>query len=55
MIAATAAGLAVTFALTLHYQGETLWGVPEPVRERYQELRRRVDTIFAVTTPKEGA
>ncbi|MFM9078745.1 MAG: hypothetical protein ACKOTE_01190 [Opitutaceae bacterium] len=40
---ATAAAVAVTWALTLHYQGDTLWGVPEETRANYRELRRVVD------------
>ena len=40
---ATAAAVAATWALTLHYQGETLWGVPEEARANYRELRRAVD------------
>jgi len=42
----TAAAVAVTFALTVHYQGEILWGVPEDVRQNYQTLRQRVDALF---------
>jgi len=45
---ATAAAVAVTWALTLHYQGETLWGVPEETRAAYRETRRGVDA--AVTS-----
>ena len=44
----TVAGIAVTVALTLHYQGEYLWGVPEETRVRYQNLRRHVDTFFGL-------
>ena len=44
----TLAGIAVTVALTLHYQGEYLWGVPEETRVRYQNLRRQVDTLFGL-------
>jgi hypothetical protein len=40
---ATVAAVAVTWALTLHYQGDTLWGVPEETRAHYRELRRVVD------------
>lgn len=40
---ATTAAVAVTWALTLHYQGDTLWGVPEETRANYRELRRVVD------------
>ena len=44
----TVASIAVTAALTLHYQGEYLWGVPEETRVRYQNLRRHVDTFFGL-------
>jgi hypothetical protein len=52
----TLCAVAVTVALTLHYQGETLWGVPETTRWNYQNLRRRVDGFFGLpvaspTTP----
>ena len=40
---ATAAAVAVTWVLTLHYQGDTLWGVPEETRAQYREMRRAVD------------
>ncbi|MES2693160.1 MAG: hypothetical protein V4773_06780 [Verrucomicrobiota bacterium] len=40
------AGFAVEAALTLHYQGEILWGVPEEVQQRYQHLRRSIDGFF---------
>ena len=46
---ATTAAVAVTWALTLHYQGDTLWGVPEETRAHYRELRQAVD---AGVTPK---
>ena len=43
---ATLTAIGVTFALTLHYQREIVWGVPEPSRQAYQEFRHRVDTFF---------
>jgi hypothetical protein len=46
--AATVAAIAVTVALTLHYQGETLWGVPEETRANYQEMRQTLDRVFGV-------
>ena len=46
---ATLCAMAVTTALTLHYQGETLWGVPESTRRNYQELRRSIDAFFGTT------
>ncbi len=42
----TAAAMAVTVAITLHYQGDYLWGVPEPVRQNYRDLRKNVDALF---------
>lgn len=44
----TIAAMALTFALTLHYQRETVWGVDEGVRKSYQELRRGIDAAFGV-------
>ncbi|MDD3179151.1 MAG: hypothetical protein PHQ04_02240 [Opitutaceae bacterium] len=41
--ALTLAAILVTLALTLHYQGEGVWGVPDDVRQHYQDLRLRVD------------
>ncbi len=46
-VLATAAAVAMTWALTLHYQGDTLWGVPEETRANYRELRREVDDVAA--------
>jgi len=43
---ATLAAIAVTFPLTLHYQRETVWGVPEESRQAYQQFRHRVDAFF---------
>lgn len=45
----TGAAVAVTFALTVHYQGETLWGVPEEARQNYRVLRQTIDRAFGVT------
>ena len=42
----TVAAILVTLALTLHYQGENVWGVPDDVRQDYQKLRLRVDQFF---------
>ena len=38
----TLAAIALTFALTLHYQRETVWGVPEEFRQSYQTFRARL-------------
>lgn len=40
---AVLAGVLVTFALTLHYQGEEVWGVPDEIRAQYAALRQGVD------------
>jgi hypothetical protein len=42
----TLAAAAVTSAITLHYQGDMLWGVPEDTRDRYQAMRRGVDGVL---------
>ncbi len=47
----TVASVAVTSAITLHYQGDYLWGVPEETRVRYQNLRHHVDTFFGLPPP----
>jgi hypothetical protein len=47
-VTCTGAALAVTFALTLHYQGATLWGVPEEARQKYHQLCQIVDRAFGV-------
>ncbi len=38
----TLAAVLLTFAFTLHYQRETVWGVPEEIRQSYQDLRPRL-------------
>ena len=38
----TTVAVLLTFALTLHYQRETVWGVPEEIRQSYQQLRPRL-------------
>ena len=45
-LALAVAGLLVTLATTLHYQGELVWGVPDDVKDRYQLLRRAVDSAL---------
>ncbi len=47
LAAATLWAVGVTTALTLHLQGEQVWGVPDSVHAEYQQLRQRVDRIFA--------
>lgn len=47
----TATAVAVTLAITVHYQGDNLWGVPDDVRTNYKALRQRADAFFGVTSP----
>ncbi|MEO6246385.1 MAG: hypothetical protein ABIQ12_13200 [Opitutaceae bacterium] len=47
----TLASIAVTVAITVHYQGDYLWGVPEEARARYQAWRQRVDAFFGLQLP----
>jgi len=42
-------GVLLTAALTLHYQGELVWGVPADVTSRYQSLRQSADTFLGLT------
>jgi hypothetical protein len=42
LFACTLAAVLLTFALTLHYQRETVWGVAEEVRQSYQNFRTRL-------------
>ncbi len=51
LFVAAFAAAGITAAITLHYQRETLWGVPEEVRADYRDLRRRVDRRFGVDPP----
>ncbi|HEY1109749.1 MAG TPA: hypothetical protein VGE76_13970, partial [Opitutaceae bacterium] len=37
---------AVTVALALHYQGETVWGVPDEIKQEYRTLRDTVDRLL---------
>lgn len=45
------ASVLITLAITLHYEGEAVWGVPEDVRLRYRTFRRTIDGYFGVTEP----
>lgn len=45
----TLAGIAVTVAITIQYQGDYLWGVPEETQLNYLVLRRDVDEFFGHT------
>ncbi len=51
LIALTAASLAITAALTIHYQRAVVWGVPDELRADYQQFRQRVDAFFGVPPP----
>ena len=42
----TAIAILQTFAVTLHFQRHLVWGVAEPVRENYQQLRHNIDGLF---------
>ncbi len=48
LMIATLWGCLFTFAMTLHYQGALVWGVPDDVQPRYRQLRNRVDHFFGV-------
>lgn len=42
----------ITLAITIHYQGALVWGVPPDVSERYRALRISVDSVFGVKNPE---
>ena len=44
-------GILVTAAISLHFQGEVVWGVPDEARRNYDQLRRRVNTLVGLPTP----
>jgi hypothetical protein len=48
--ALTLCSILVTLAITLRYQGEGIWGVPDDVKARYQRLKQRMDGVFRVTS-----
>ena len=39
----------VTAAITLHFQNEIVWGVPDDVKARYHSLRQTADAFFGFT------
>ena len=43
------ASVCVTAAVTLHYQGEGVWGVPADVQARYQSFRKSADTFLGLS------
>ena len=45
VIAGTVIAVLITFAITLHYQGQDVWGVPDEVRAKYATMRRGIDTV----------
>ncbi|MBI5689431.1 MAG: hypothetical protein HZC55_04985 [Verrucomicrobia bacterium] len=45
------AGMLLTFAITLHYQGEGVWGVPDATRARYLALRHHADHFLGFSSP----
>ncbi|MSU22439.1 MAG: hypothetical protein EXS32_01295 [Opitutus sp.] len=47
----TVLSVAMTLALSLHFQGQMVWGVPTEVQQNYQHLQQRVDAFFG-STPK---
>ncbi len=46
-----ALGVLVTLAITLRFQGEVVWGVPEEFKARYQMLRQAVDSALGFARP----
>jgi hypothetical protein len=47
----TGAAILITLALTLHYQGEGVWGVPEEVKANYLSLRHTMDQLLGFSRP----
>jgi hypothetical protein len=47
VLALTLAAIGANAAMTLHYQGEVLWGVPEEIRQNFQRLRQSADRWFS--------
>ena len=45
----TVAAMFITIAITIHYQGTGVWGVPDDVTQRYRALRKKADSLFGVT------
>ncbi len=41
----------ITLALTLHYQGAGVWGVPDDIKHRYELLRASFDRFFGPAAP----
>ena len=51
LAALTLVSVLITAAITLHYQGEGVWGVPKDVTDHYQTLRKTVDTFLGFKRP----
>ncbi|MCX6955658.1 MAG: hypothetical protein NTV51_26235 [Verrucomicrobia bacterium] len=51
LAAATLWACLLTFAMAIHYQGAMVWGVPDDVKQSYEQLRDRVDGIFLGRRP----
>ena len=45
------AAMLITLAITLHYQGEGVWGVPDETRGLYQSLRQQFDAFLHRSHP----
>jgi hypothetical protein len=41
-------GIVITIAITLHYQGAVVWGIPNEVKARYESLRTSVDHLLGL-------
>lgn len=41
----------ITGAISLHFQGYVVWGVPDEVKQSYDHLRRRANTLLGLPTP----
>jgi hypothetical protein len=37
--------------MALHYQGDTVWGVADSVKQNYRDLRTRIDRVFLAPPP----
>ena len=48
--AATAFSSVLTLGLSLHFQSEVVWGVPDEVHESHRQWGERVDKFFSVPT-----
>lgn len=48
----TVASIFVTLAISLYFQGEYIWGVPDEIKHNYQQLRDRMDGFFRTPPAK---